>query len=103
MWIGALETLDERGGFWCDGALLTAVLARLGGKRRESVAAISQGPLQQGVHRDLAAGGVRNVVKARGDLQGTPRQFATWQRFEYQRSDESIAEQGDIFSFVVVH
>jgi hypothetical protein len=41
MRVGALEALDERGGFRCDGALLTAVLAGLGDKRGESVAAIA--------------------------------------------------------------
>ena len=103
MWVGALEPFDERGGLGRDGARLTAILARLGSERSESVAAIAQRPLQQGVHRHLAARGVRNVVKARGDLLGAPGQFAARQRFQYQRGDESIAEQGDLFGFVVVH
>jgi hypothetical protein len=37
----ALETLDEGGGLRRDGAHLAAVLARFGGKRSESVAAIA--------------------------------------------------------------
>src|ERR1017187_9195297 len=99
----AFEPFDERGSIGCDGALLTAVQAWLGSERGESIAAITQRPLQQGVHRDRAARGVRNVVKAGGDLLGAPRQFAARQRFQYQRGDESIAEQGDLFGFVVVH
>ena len=44
----------------------------LGDKRGQSVAAIAQGPIQQRVHRDLAAGGMGNVVEAGGDLLGAP-------------------------------
>jgi hypothetical protein len=83
----ALEPFDERGGLRRDGARLSAVLARLGSERSESVAAIAQRPLEQSVHRHLAAHGVRNVVEAGGDLLGAPRQFAARQGFQYQRGD----------------
>jgi hypothetical protein len=97
----AFEPFDERGGFGCDGALLTAVQAWFGSERGESIAAITQRPLQQGVHRNLTARGVRNVVEAGGDLLGAPRQFAARQRFQHQRCDKSVAEQCDVFGFVV--
>ena len=88
----ALEPFDQRGGFWCDDARLAAILARLGRERGETVAAVAQGPVQQGVHRDLRGAGVRNVVEARGDLLGAAGQFATRQRFQHQRGDQSITE-----------
>jgi hypothetical protein len=44
---------------------------------------------------------VRKVVEAGGDLLGVPRQFAARQSFQHQRGDESVAEQGDLFGFVV--
>jgi hypothetical protein len=34
---------------------------------------------------------------------GAPRQFATRQGFQHQRGDESIAEQRDLFGFIVIH
>ena len=75
----------------------------LGVQRGEAVTAIAQGPLQQRVHRDLAAGGVRNVVETSGDLLGAPGQFAARQGLQHQRRDESVSEQSDLFGFVVVH
>lgn len=42
MRVFTLEPFDERGGFRSDGARLTAVPARFGGQRGESVAAIAQ-------------------------------------------------------------
>ena len=99
----ALEPFDEGGGFRGDGAHLAAVLARLGGQGGESVAAIAQGPLQQRVDRDLAAGGVGDVVEAGGDLLGAACQLAAGQRFQHQRGDETVTEEGDFFGFVVIH
>src|SRR5215470_4864829 len=52
----AFEPFDESGSVRCDGAGLSAILARLGRQGGESVAAVAQGPIQQRVHRDLAAG-----------------------------------------------
>jgi hypothetical protein len=97
----SLESLDERGGLGCDRAQLAAVDPWLGGERRESIAAIAQGPLQQRVHRDLAPGGVGNVIEARGDLLGAARQLAARQRFEHERGDESVTEESDFFGFVI--
>ena len=96
----ALEPLDEGGGFRRDGARLAAILTRLGDKRGESVAAITQRPIQQRVHRDLAARGMGDVVEARGDFLGAARQFAAWQRLQHQRGDESVTEECDFFGFV---
>ena len=90
MRVGTFETLDERGRFGRDYALLAAIQARLGMERGESVAAVAQRPLKQRVHRHLAASGVRNIVKAGGDLLGAPRQFAARQSFQNQRGDESV-------------
>ena len=68
----ALEPFDEGGDFRRDGAGLSAILPRLGRQRGQTVAAIAQGPIQQRVHRDLAAGGMGNVVEAGGDLLRAP-------------------------------
>ena len=56
----AFEAFDEIGELRRDGAGLSAVLTRFGRQRFEAaVAAIAQRPIQQRVHRDLAAGGMR--------------------------------------------
>ena len=70
-------------------------------ERGEAVAAVEQRPLQQRVHRDLAAGRVRDVVEARGDLLSAARQLAARERFQHQRGDESVSEQGDFSGFFV--
>ena len=88
--VRAFETVDQCGSLWCDGALLAAIIARLGMKRGESVAAVAQRPLEQRVDRYLAANRVRNVVEARGNLLGAPREFPAGQRFQDQRGDESV-------------
>ena len=97
----ALETLDERGGLGSDGAQLAAILARFGMQRGEAVPAITQGRFQQRVHGDLAARGVRDVVEACGDFLGAARQLTARERFQHQRSDESVTEQRDLFGFVI--
>ena len=97
----AFEPFDEGGGFRRDGAGLAAILARLGRQRGQSVAAIAQRPIQQRVHRDLAAGGMRNVVEAGGDFLGAAGEFAAGQRFQHQRRDQSITEERDFFGFFV--
>ena len=83
----ALESFEQRGGLRRDGAELAAILTRLRMQRGEAVAAIAERPLQERVHRDLAARGVRDVVEARGDFLRASRQLATRQRFEHQRGD----------------
>jgi hypothetical protein len=75
----ALEPFAEGGGFRRDGTGLPAVLARLGRQRRQTVSAIAQAPIQQRVHRDLAAGGMGNVVESGGDLLSAPGEFAAGQ------------------------
>ena len=97
----AFEPFDESGGVRRDGAGLPAVLARFGRQARPAVAAIAQRPIQQRVHRDLAAGGMRNVVEAGGDLLGAAREFAAGQRLQHQGRNQPVAEQGDFFGFVV--
>ena len=79
----ALEPFNEGGGFRRHGAGLSAVLTRFGRQRGQSVAAIAQGPIQQRVHRDLAAGGMGNVVEAGGDLLRAAREFAAGQRLQH--------------------
>src|SRR5258706_5075231 len=60
----AFERLNEGGGFRRHGTGLSAVLTRFGRQRGQTVTAIAQGPIQQRFHRDLAAGGMRNVIEA---------------------------------------
>src|ERR1035441_7641704 len=60
----ALEAFDEGSDFRRDGTGLSAILARLGRQRGQAVAAIAEAPIQQRVHRDLAAGGMGDVVEA---------------------------------------
>src|ERR1039457_4415386 len=62
----ALEAFDEGSDFRRDGTGLSAILARLGRQRGQAVAAIAEAPIQQRVHRDLAAGGMGDVVEAGG-------------------------------------
>jgi hypothetical protein len=38
---------------------------------------------------------------ARGDLFGASREFAARQRFEHQRRDQTVTEQGEFFSFAI--
>src|SRR6185437_3718434 len=97
----AFESFDESGGVRCDGAGLPAVLTRLGRQSFQSVAAIAQGPVQQCIHRDLAAGGMRNVVEAGGDLLRAAREFAAGQRLQHQGRNQTVTEERDFFSFVV--
>ena len=99
----AFETLDEGGGFRRDGAELTAVLTGLGGEGGESIAAITQGPLQQRIDGDLAASGEGDVEETGGDLLGASCQFTAWQRFQNEGGDEAVAEEGDFLGFVVIH
>src|SRR5262249_56573181 len=56
---------------------------------------------QQRVHRDLAAGGMRDIVEAGGDLLRTAREFAPRQRLQHQKSNEAVTKQRDFFSLVV--
>ena len=88
----AFEPFDESGGVGSDGTGLPTVLARLGRQSVQSVAAIAQGPIQQCVHRDLAAGGMRKVVEAGGDLLGAAREFAAGQRLQHQRRNQPVAK-----------
>ena len=96
-----LEPFDEGGGFRRHGAGLSAVLTRFGRQCGQSVAAIAQRPVQQRVHRDLAAGGVGNVIEAGGEFVRTAREFAARQRFQNQGGDEPVTKQRDFFGFVV--
>ena len=97
----AFEAFDESGGFGRDSAGLSAILARFGRQGFQSVAAIAQGPIQQRVHRDLAAGGMRDVVEAGGDLLRAAREFAARQRLQHQRRNQPVTKQRDFFDFVV--
>ena len=101
MGVLALEPFDEGSDFWRDGAGLSAILARLGRQRGQSVAAIAQRPVQQRVHRDLATGGMGNVVEAGGDLLGATSEFAAGQRFQHQGRNQAVSEERDFFGFVV--
>ncbi len=97
----ALEAFDECSDFWRDGTGLPAILSRLGRQRGQTVAAIAQGPIQQRVHRDLATGGMGNVVEAGGDLLSAPGEFAAGQRFQHQGGNQAVTEERDFFGFVV--
>src|ERR1035441_2814987 len=72
----ALEAFDEGSDFRRDGTGLSAILARLGRQRGQAVAAIAEAPIQQRVHRDLAAGGMGDVVEAGGGLLRAPGEVA---------------------------
>ncbi|HLK68597.1 MAG TPA: hypothetical protein VKU19_34435 [Bryobacteraceae bacterium] len=39
-----------------------------------------------------------DLILPGGDLFGTSRQFATWQRFQHHRRNQAVAEQGDFLS-----
>jgi hypothetical protein len=97
----AFESFDESGCLGRDGAGLPAILTRFGRQGFQPVAAIAQGPIQQRVHRDLAADGMRKVVEAGGDLLRTAREFAAGQRFQYQGRNEPVTKQRDFLGFVV--
>ena len=83
------------------GASLAAILAWFGRKRPQSVAAIAQRPVQQRVHRDLAAVRVGNVVEAGGEFLGAACEFAAGQRLQHQWCNQAITEERDFFSFVI--
>jgi hypothetical protein len=76
MGVLALEPFDEGSDFRCDRTSLPAILSRLGRQRGQSVAAIAEAPIQQRVHRNLATGGMGNVVEAACDLLRAPGEFA---------------------------
>jgi hypothetical protein len=44
---------------------------------------------------------MRNVVESGGDLVSAAGEFAAGQRFQHQRRDQSVTEEGDFFGFVV--
>ena len=77
---------NSPGSIQLGGGGLAVILAQLGRQRGQSVA-IAQRPVQQGIHRDLAAGGMGNVVEAGGDLLRAPGEFAAGQRFQHQGRD----------------
>jgi hypothetical protein len=79
----ALEPLNEGGGFRRHGTGLSAVLTRFGRQRGQSVAAVAQRPIEQRVHRDLAAIGMRNVIEAGGDFLRAARKFAARQCLQH--------------------
>ena len=65
----------------------------------EAAVAIAERPIQQRIHRNRSAFGMRNLVVAGGDLLGAAREFAAGQRFQHQRRDQPVTEQGDFFGF----
>ena len=97
----AFEPFDQCGDFRRDGARLSSVLPRFGEKGGQSVFAIAQRPIQQRVHRQRAAAGIRDVIEAGGDLLGASCQFTAGQCFQYQRRNESVTEQSGFFGFVI--
>ena len=99
MRIFALETFDEIGELGCDRAWLPAILPRLGSQRFETAATVAQHPIQQGVHANRSALGAGDLVMPGGNLFGAPRQLTPRQRFQNQRGDQAVTEQGDFFSF----
>src|SRR5579863_4151555 len=97
----AFEPFYESGGLGRDGASLSAILTRFGRQGCESVAAIAQGPIEQRVHRDLAAGGMRKIVEAGGDLLRAAREFAAGQRLQHQGRNQPVTKESDFFGLVV--
>src|SRR5580658_7907856 len=97
----AFEPFDESGGLGRDGASLSTILARFGRQGFESVAAIAQGPIQQRVHRDLAAGGMRKVVEAGGDLLRAACEFAAGQGLQHQGRNQPVTKERNFFGLVV--
>jgi hypothetical protein len=83
MWVLALEPFDEGGGVRGHGAGLSAILTRFGRQRGQSVAAIAQSPIQQRVHRDLAAIGIWDVVEAGGHFLRAACEFSARQRLQH--------------------
>jgi len=78
----ALEPFNEGGGFRRHGAGLSAVLTWFGRQCGQTVAAIAQRPVQQCVDRDLAAGGMGDVVEAGGEFLRAACEFAARQRLQ---------------------
>src|SRR2546425_13280190 len=97
-----LEPFDEGGGFRRHGAGLSAVLTRFGRQCGQSVAAIAQRPVQQRVHRDLAAGGGGNVIEAGGGVGGRAGGVVPRGRFQKKGGEGARTEQGGLFR-VLVH
>jgi hypothetical protein len=79
----AFEPFNEGGGFRRHGAGLSAVLTRFGRQRGQAVAAIAQRPIQQRVDRDLAPGGMGNVVEAGGEFLRAACEFAAGQCLQH--------------------
>jgi len=101
MWVFALEAFDEAGQLWCDGARLATVLARFGGEGLEAAVAVARRPVEQRIDRDGAAFRIGDVVVAGGNLLGAAREFAAGQRLQHEWRDQTIAEQGNFFGFVI--
>jgi hypothetical protein len=97
--IFALEAFDQIGELRGDGARLSPVLPGLRRQGFEAAVAVTERPFQQRIHGDRGAFGMRDLVVAARDLLGAPREFAAGQRFQHERRDQSIAEQGDFFGF----
>ena len=79
----ALEPFNEGGGFRRHSAGLSAILTRFGRQRGQAVAAIAQRPIQQRVHRDLSAIGMRNVIEAGGDFLRAACEFTARQCLQH--------------------
>ena len=97
MRILALEALDQIGELRGDSARLSPILPGLRRQSFEAAVAVAECPFQQRIHRNRGAFGMRNLVVAGGDLLRAASEFATGQRFQHQRRNQSIAEQGNCF------
>ena len=99
MRIFAFEAFDEVGELRGDGARLAAILAGLRRQGFEAAVAVAQRPIQQRIDGNGGAFGIGDVVVAGGDLFGAAGEFAARQRFQHQRRDQAVAEQGEFFGF----
>src|SRR5580700_2931284 len=97
MWVLAFQAFDQLRQLWCNDTRLPAIAALFGSQGGKAPATIAQRPIEQGVDRKRSALGVGDLILTSGDLFGPAREFTARQHLQNQRSDESIAKQGDFF------
>src|SRR5271165_7368057 len=97
----AFEAFDEAGELRGEGARLAAVLAWFGGQGLETVGAVAEGPIEQGIDGNGNAFGIGDVVVTGGDLLGAAGEFTARQGFQNQRRNYAVSKQGEFFSFGV--
>src|SRR5262249_47384070 len=70
-----------------------------GASAGKTTAAVTQGPIEQGIDRERGALRIRDLIVARGNHFGAAGEFSTGKSLQHQGSDQAITEQGDFFRF----